>query len=284
MGASHLGYPTKLPQMGRTHQVSGITKQCSAAASLQFVSIPMITDEILTYVFDGQSHLLAESMATWLASSRRFADFVSTFRNKIRKKLRTTAEEENLLDLHLELETAYLLLQERRLSLEYEPLQAGGGRSPDYAVTYTTSMTFLLEVTRLRAGQKDTPTEAHPNAPRVDDRLADAICGKLGQLQPQQSNVLLVGNEACPLSHADLHATLISLQQRAEGDDEDFWRRYRFRNRAHFFRHYQRLSEILVRNPESPGVERAVAWVNGQAKYPLPSKVRTALYRSHAVA
>lgn len=253
----------------------------------------MGTDELLGYVFDGQAHLLEPPMAAWLGSSRRFVEFVSTFRDKIRKKVRTTPEEENLLDLRLELETAYFLLQERRLSLEYEPLQAGSGRSPDYAVTYTTSATFMVEVTRLRAeqtietGEAPEPGEAtpvpHPTAPRVDDRLADAICGKLGQLQSQQSNVLIVGNEAQPLTHDDLHATMISLQQRAEGDDETFVRRHRFRNRAHFFRHYQRLSEVLVRAPERPAAAPAIAWVNGQAKHPLPGKVRTALYHSHNV-
>ena len=81
----------------------------------------MLTDELLTYVFDGQSHLLAQPMATWLASSRRFTAFVTTFRDKIRKKLRVTQDQESLLDLRLELETAYVLLQERPLSLVYEP-------------------------------------------------------------------------------------------------------------------------------------------------------------------
>ncbi len=66
----------------------------------------MLTDELLAYVFDGQSHLLAEPMAAWLASSRRFAAFVASFRDKIRKKVRATQEQESLLDLRLELETA----------------------------------------------------------------------------------------------------------------------------------------------------------------------------------
>ena len=70
----------------------------------------MLTDDLLTYIFNDQPHLLAQQMATWLASSRRFTDFVDTFRDKIRKKIRATSDEGNLLDLQLELEAAYLLL------------------------------------------------------------------------------------------------------------------------------------------------------------------------------
>ena len=100
-------------------------------------------------------------MATWLASSRRFAAFVTTFRDKIRKKFRATPDQEGLLDLRLELETAYLLLKEQSLSLVYEPEQSGQGRSPDFAVTFTTSLTFMVEVTRLRASQKSALHPIH---------------------------------------------------------------------------------------------------------------------------
>jgi len=167
----------------------------------------MLTDELLIYVFDGQSHLLAPPMATWLASSRRFTAFVTTFRDKIRKKLRATQDQESLLDLRLELETAYLLLQERPLSLVYEPEQSGQVRCPDFAVTFTTSLTFMVEVTRLRADPNSTLAEAQertlatpaPNTiltiPLIGERLADTICSKLGQLLPQRSHVLLVGVE-----------------------------------------------------------------------------------------
>lgn len=246
----------------------------------------MVTDKLLAYLFDNQPHLLTQSMERWVSSSRRFTEFASTFRNKIRKKIRTAKEEQNLLDLRLELETAYLLLQQKRLNVEYEPLQAGGGRSPDFAVTYTTSMTFMVEVTRLQAEQNRPPVVMqNPDAQRVDDRLIDAISGKLGQMQPQGSNVLIVGSEAEPMRDDDLHATLVTLQQRAEGDDGRFLQRHGFRNRAHFFRYYQRLSEVILRNLVSSSADSTITWINGQAKHPLPgkvrSKVRAALYRSH---
>ena len=252
----------------------------------------MLIDELLGYLFDGQPHILAPSMTTWLATSRRFTDFVTTFRDKIRKKLRTTQDQETLYDLRLELETAYLLLQEQPLSLVYEP-PCGQGRCPDFAATYTTSLTFMVEVTRLRAVQRGTSPsaweQAHDSPPPesallvAGERLADAICSKLGQMPPQRSNVLILGVDAPRPSQNDLQAAMLLAQQRAERNDSAFWRRYRFRDRSDFFRHYQRLSEVLMQESKLPEDKPAVTWINPQAKYPLPGKVRTALYRSHDV-
>ena len=254
----------------------------------------MLIDELLTYLFNGQSHLLTTPMATWLASSRRFTAFVTTFRTKIRKKLRATQEIESLLDLQLELETAYLLLQERSLSLVYEPQLGGQLRSPDFAVTFTTSVLFMVEVTRLRMGQDSTrdlaqaqgqapPPPAAPIRSLVGERLADMVCSKLGQLLPQRRNILLVGVETPCLTQDTLRAAMLHLQQRAERNDATVVQGPGFRDRADFFHHYQRLSELLVRGPHLQAGEPVIGWVNPQAKYPLPSKVRTALYRSHSV-
>jgi hypothetical protein len=235
-------------------------------------------DELLAYLFDGQPHFLASSLSAWLTSSRSFTAFVTTYRDKIRKKLRTTHDPETLQDLRLELETACLLLQEQSFSLVYEP-QCEQKRCPDFAVTFTTRLTFMVEITRLRSVLlPDVPfTTASGMEP-----LADTICSKLGQLLPQHSNVLILGVASLHLSQSDLQAAMLRIQQRAERDNS-FWQRYHFRDRADFFRHYQRLSEVLVRGLE-PGTDgSAIAWVNPQAKDPMPGKVRTALYRSHSV-
>ncbi len=241
----------------------------------------MSTDELLTYLLDGQSHLLSPHMTTWLASSRRFTAFVTTFRTKIRKKLRTTHEQESLHDLRLELETAYLLLQERSLSVVYEPPQCAGARCPDFAVTLTTSVVFMLEVTRQRPVSGKTLTLAQEGA-RMGERLGDTVCSKLGQLLMQHSNVLVVGLDA-PCSAQDLHTIMLRVQHRAERNDVSLLQRHRFRDRANFFRHYGRLSEVLVRGPHLQAGEPVVGWVNPQAKRPLPAKVRTALLRSHTL-
>ena len=255
----------------------------------------MSIDELLTYLFDGQAHSLTTPIATWLASSRRFTTFVTTSRDKIRKKLRAIQEQERLHDLRLELETAYLLLQERSLSLVYEPQPCGQVRCPDFAVTFTTRLTFMIEVTRLRAIQERTAAHAQAQAratpppdtaltfPLVGEHLADTLCSKLGQLLPQRSNVLLVGVEASCPTHSDLHAAMLRVQQRVERNDSMLLQRYRFRDRADFFRHYQRLSEILVRGSQLQADEPVAVWVNPQAKHPLPGRVRTVLYHSHTV-
>ena len=253
----------------------------------------MSTDDLLAYLFDGQPHLLVQPMTGWLAASRRFAAFVTTFQDKIRKKLRTTQDQESFLDLRLELETAYLLLQERSLSVVYEPEQSKRIRSPDFAVTFTTSLTFMLEVTRVQADPKNTVVEAQKKllvAPppevmlpksSIGARLADTISSKLGQLLPQRSNILLVGVEAIDPTSQDIRASMLSIRQHAERNDSTFFERHGFRDRTDFFRQYQRLSEILVRGPHFEMTKSIVTWINPQAKHPLPSKVRTALYRSH---
>jgi len=77
---------------------------------------------------------------------------------------------------------------------------------------------------------------------------------------------------------------MLRLQQRAERTDANFVQRYGFRDRADFFQHYRWLSELLVRGSDLQAGEPVISWVNPQAKHPLPSKVRTVLYRSHAAA
>src|SRR5215210_3923254 len=235
-------------------------------------------EELISYIFDEKPHSFTEEIGMWLGSSRRFTAFVFTFRDKIRKKLRVTHEKETLYDLRLELETAYLLLQEKTLSLVYEPEQSKQVRSPDFAVTYTTSLTFMVEVTRLR-GVPSSESSTFLNS----ERFSDALCTKLGQFLPQRGNVLIIAVDASRLTQSDLQSIMLRVQQRAERNNSVFWQRYGFQDRADFFRHYQRLSEILVRNSQLQSGEPLITWNNSQAKHPLPSKVRTALYRSHTV-
>ena len=249
----------------------------------------MLIDELHNYLFDGQPHSLALTMETWLTSSRRFAAFVSDFHNKIRKKIRTTQDQETLSDLRFELETAYLLLQERALSLIYEPPHCGQPRCPDFAVTFTTSLTFMVEVTRIRTLQAriSAQTDIEPKAVNMEEQLADTIadtlCDKLGQLLPQHSNVFVVGTDDPVPASSELQAAMLRVQQRVERNDSTFWMRHRFRDRADFFRHYYRLSEVLFRKSQGGPENTAFEWLNPQGKYPLPSKVRTALLRSHSL-
>lgn len=233
----------------------------------------MNVDNLHTYLFDGEPHPLLPQMMSWLDSSRRFAAFVSAGKSKIRKKLRTAHDPESAADLLLELETAYLLLQERQLSIDYKP-QIEQPRRPNFAVTFTTHSTFMLEVTRLRL-------QTETSAPFKPERFADTVCSKLSQFLPQHSNVLLIGSPI-PVIQADLHTAMSRLQGRAERSDAALLERFQWRDQGDFFRQYRRLSEVLV--CELPRRGPATVWGNPQAKRTLPSKVRTALYRSQTAS
>ncbi len=257
--------------------------------------MPMILAELLAYLFDGQPHPLAESMASWLAASRRFTTFVNSNHTKIHKKLRTAQDPESLGDLRLELETAFLLLRERSLGLAYELRPRKLGRSPDFEVSFTTSFTFMVEVTRLRSSDKKTlPNSLYyidamkslnisPSTPLSVDRFSDALCSKLGQLLPQIGNLLLIGMESPLMTHPDLNAVMLRIQQRAEVNDPAIMHRYGFCDRADFFRHYQRLSAIILRAIPLQTGEPVVFWINPRASHPLPTRVNTVLYRSQTL-
>jgi hypothetical protein len=250
-------------------------------------------DELLTSLFDGQSNLLTEPMTAWLDSSRRFTAFVTLFHDKIRKKLRTTPDPESLLDLWLELETAYLLLQERSLNVVYEPQLAGKVRGPDFAVTHTSGLTFMVEVTRLRGGGDGSQAaaqeprsgilvpDASPELPLVSEHLSETIYSKLGQLLPKHANVLIIGVEGSHLTAGELRSLMVRIQQRAEHVDDVFWQRRRFRDRSDFFHSYQRLSEVLVRGSQLQADNALAVWVNPLAKHPLAGRVQTVFHRSH---
>ena len=249
------------------------------------LAMAMLIDELLTYLFDGQPHLLTANMATWLAASRRFTAFVNTHHTKIRKKIRIAQGTENIRDLQLELETAYLLLRERSLNLAYEPQHPELGRSPDFAVTFTTSLTFMVEVTRLRStgSRISSSTEEQTDKVLLGEGFSDMVCSKLGQLPPKLSNLLLVGIEAWELTQIHLHAAMLRIQKRAENKDPNIVRKHGFRDRADFFNHYQRLSALLVRDIPLESDKPVVIWENPQAKFPLPARVRTAVLRTHSL-
>ena len=237
--------------------------------SVPGTSVRTNIEELHTYLFSGEPHPLEPQLTSWLSTSRRFTGFVATAKNKIRKKLRAVKDPESAADLQLELETAYLLLQERKFGIDYEPHVSGRSRRPDFAVNYTTHSTLMLEVTRLRLQTEIVP-----------ERVINTVCSKLGQFLPQRSNILLIGSPV-PITPLELHAVMSELQGRAERGDRGLFKQ--FRDRGDFFSSYRRLSEILFctlpRRADSP----LVGWINPQAKHPLPSKVQTALHLSQTV-
>jgi hypothetical protein len=130
--------------------------------------------QILAYLFDDRPHKLAKPFAHWLTTSKPFALFAQTYQQKIRKKVRMAQEAEEIHNLYCELRTAYLLLQEPKFAVEYEPYGKQYGRSADFAVTYRTHTAFHVEVTRLRLSHQEQLAEQE-----------GAVGGKLQAAEPE---------------------------------------------------------------------------------------------------
>jgi len=260
------------------------TKRTLPVAALQ---------QTLAYLFDGQSHALSGPFEHWLTTSKPFTSFTQTYQQKIRKKIRTAQDPEELYNLYCELRTAYLLLQEARFAVEYEPFTKQSGRSADFAVTYRTRTPFHVEVTRLRLSQQEQPLaeqepaevssgleESMELARRYGRRrLADVACDKLGQLSSNTPNVLVMWVQRKVMQEGDMEQALTALKRRAEQRDADLLARYDFRNPADFMRHYQRLSIVLVQSLQAQEADKPpLVWANGAARYPLPAALRNRLY------
>jgi hypothetical protein len=230
-----------------------------------------MTDPLVAYLFDEKPHILAEPMARWIESSRRFKEFADTYRDKIRKKIRITHSDSAIQDLAVEIETAYRLLQQKRFTVTYEPYGSQKTRGPDFAVTFK-SMTFNVEVTRIGSSEAaETPEQAAL-------RLTDTVCDKLGQMRPGMINVLAVVMDGRLFSALEIDQAMAQLKGRAEQKDATLFGRYGYLKPADFFKHYLHLSAILLRPTGQPeGTPPATLWLNNQTKHPLPRPVQTKL-------
>lgn len=181
-----------------------------------FPPLNQASSQVMLDIFDGQVDgqfdapfegeepraALAPRFAQWLATSKPFVAFAQQNQLKIRKKIRTLHNDAEREDLACELHTAYLLLQEPKFTLEYEPLvyEPGGktrARSADFAVTFRTHTRFHVEVTRLRvplraaaSGEGDRAAESVSH--QEGQRLAYVVGEKLGQLSAVTPNVLWI--------------------------------------------------------------------------------------------
>lgn len=249
-------------------------------------TIPKTVTELLAYLFEEVRSPLARAVAAWLVASPRFLAFAEANRSKIRKKIRGVRDAEGARDLHLELEVAYRLLQERRLEVAYEPMGTGKTRAPDFTVTFRTRLTFSVEVTRQRATlpPSDAPSDEVPALhqaliEREEGRLTDTVCHKLGQLLPSMGNVLLIAAEGEAAQELDVERVMTQLRLRAERRDETLLARHGFEGTGEFFKQYQRFSALLVRGGPAEAPVRSHWWLNRQAKHPLPPDLRTALVK-----
>jgi hypothetical protein len=235
----------------------------------------MLVDELLAHIFESKSHTLAAQFALWSASSARFRTFADRYRDKIRKKVRGTRDEEGLSDLQFELEVAYLLLSERRFAIEYEKGGVGKQRGPDYHVTFRTNLPFNVEVKRIRASEIDRSAE-----PPEYSRIASTACQKIGQLPAGMINLLALTSDGEPYQDADVVAAMSGLRARAERKDDPFFARRGFSSAGDFLKQYQRLSAVLFHPHLTQNNRPAVSlWLNPLARRRLPDDLRNALRR-----
>ena len=230
----------------------------------------MPVTDLRAYLFDAKPHLLSPSVGAWLTESKRFQVFAEANRDKIRKKLRDTRDREAMRDLGCELEAAYWLTQDRRLTVEYEKCE-GRTTCPDFKVTYTTSYTFGVEVTRVRTGTGQPPPDGG------ETRLIERVADKLRQMQVGMMNVLWVVMDEAGAG-VDLTLAMAGLRQRAERGDPLVIGRHDLADTSDFFKYYFRLSGVVLRAARDGEPSRLLAlWANPQAKHPLPPPLKTLL-------
>lgn len=209
----------------------------------------------------GRDPVLAE-LPAWLAASPRFRAFAEINRDKIRKKLRGAAEAEARLDIRTELRVAALLLADRRFELVFEAYGAGR-RGPDFTATFRAGRPFNVEVTRRRPG---------PGAASVEP----SILGKLRQLPPSASNVLLVavdGRDGAP----DPGPILRELRARADRRDDPFFAAWGLDGAAAFNAGLLRIAAVVTWAEGASGSARVASSANVGARIPLPGPTLRAL-------
>ena len=236
----------------------------------------MAHSEIVTYIFDDSVPDLAAQFARWMADSPRFKAFVETYRDKIRKKVRGIRDAEGRSDLQFELAIAYLLLRERRFTVEYEKYGVGKQRAPDFSVTFKTWMHFNVEVKRMRAVSPEPRAEELPGFTKV----INTVCEKIGQLPPSVMNILALTAAGSICTGSDIALAMKLLKERADRKDDLFFVRRGFGSARDFLKQYPRLSGILFCDTsEQATAARPVLWLNAQARHPIPTELATALRR-----
>lgn len=248
--------------------------------------------QLLLDLFEDRPNALAIPFEQWVATSKPFMIFAQKYLSKIRKKVRMSRDVEETYNLYCELRTAYLLLQEPKFVITYEPHNKKQGRSADFAVSFRTNTTFHVEVTRLRVSQPERQLYQQEGALTPADfgdqlaslrryesrRLVDVVCDKFGQLSPDTPNVLWVWSDSKAMQGLEIGEVMGGFKWRMEQRDVDLFARYGFEKPADFIRYYQRLSVILVQNlGEEPVKQGPAWWQNNDSRHPLVMRVGTVL-------
>ena len=201
-------------------------------------------------------------LVAWLAESSRFRGFATTYRDKIHKKFRTATDPDAIRDVRAELQTARLLLADRRFEVAFEAY--GSGKvGPDFTVSYRSTRTFDLEVTRPRRV---------PDVPGT----AAALLAKLRQLTPSTPNVVLLAIDGDTAEAVDVAAATRALRARADAKDESFFTARGFEGSRGFYDRFLRLGAVIVWCEGTRGDARATLWTNRSARIALPDQAARA--------
>ena len=195
-------------------------------------------------------------LVEWLAASPRFRAFAETYRDKIRKKLRSASDTERRRDVRAELQIARLLLADRRFELEFEAY--GSGKvGPDLTVWFRGARSFNLEITRRRG----TPDPSG---------IGSTVLAKLRQLPPSVPNALLIAIDADQAHAVDVAGLARAIRARADAKDEAFFTERGFDGTRGFYERYLRLGAVFVRAEAAASDARATVWTNGSARIAMP--------------
>ena len=222
------------------------------------------TDELVRYVATGSRPSLQLDLAHWVEANPRFAEFVATHRDKVRKKLRTAANEEARQDVLAELLVAHTVLADRRFAVAFEAYGAGQG-GPDLSVTYRVNQRFNFEVTRLRG---ETAVDA--------GRLTSVIAAKVRQLPAEVANALVIVTAAVPAAEDEVTAAMRLLKTRTNARDDAFFVARGLASARDFYARYLRLSGVLVF--QTGGAPVRITYVPSRdARRPLPDEALSRL-------
>lgn len=235
----------------------------------------MTIPALLNTIFENRQPLWTTEFEQWIRESRRFRAFAETYSDKIRKKLRHAEDEAALKDLYYELETAYRLLQDERMLLEYEKLAQLKQRAPDFTVAYRINTFFNVEVTRLRFPTASASTDGEEIERIFTRKLFDGICDKLGQMPPASINILYMVS-GWEISQAKLQTSINTLRLNAEAKQDAFFTRQGFQDSRDFLKHLQRLSAVFCRAEQLP---TGVVYVNSLARHAVPKELLNALQK-----
>ena len=109
----------------------------------------------------GPEDPVTVELVEWITGSSRFRAFVETYRDKIHKKLRHAVDPDAVRDVRAELQTARLLLADRRFEVAFEA-HGSGNVGPDLTVSFRSTRRFDIEVTRLRRVPDVASTRSRP--------------------------------------------------------------------------------------------------------------------------